>query len=226
MNRRILESLGVAVAVAGVIVLLRMAPVSGQDQQSGEESRAAAPSGPAPTTPWGEPDLQGIWTREDEVPLQRPPAFADQEFFTDEQRAELDQKRVDLISRDADPERRKQAGIVDVGGAYNAAVYISHLRLGKRTSLIVDPPNGRMPELTQEEQQRRKQFREFQLALLQYTDVCKLKMQACVGGEYVPPSGDVWEHHTPVLSEGRAGRPWHRRRHHQPVRRSRGSWPQ
>ena len=205
MNRRILESLGVAVAVAGVIVLLRMAPVSGQDQQSGEESRAAAPSGPAPTTPWGEPDLQGIWTREDEVPLQRPPAFADQEFFTDEQRAELDQKRVDLISRDADPERRKQAGIVDVGGAYNAAVYISHLRLGKRTSLIVDPPNGRMPELTQEEQQRRKQFREFQLALLQYTDVCKLKMQACEGGEYVPPSGDVWNITPPFYLRGAQG---------------------
>ena len=90
------------------------------------------------------------------------------------------------MSREADPERRKQAGIVDVGGAYNAKVYTSHLRTGARTSMIVDPPDGRLPALTAAEQGRRKAFREFQLMLLQPSEVCKLKMQACEGGTYKP----------------------------------------
>ena len=41
-------------------------------------------------TPWGEPDLQGIWTDEFDTPLQRPAKYATQEFFTPAQRAELD----------------------------------------------------------------------------------------------------------------------------------------
>jgi hypothetical protein len=139
------------------------------------------------------------------VPLQRPASFANQEFFTDEQRAQLDKERIESVSRDHDPERRKQAGIVDVGGAYNAAVYTSHLRLGKRTSLVVDPPNGQIPPLTAEEQARRKKFREFQLALLQYTEVCKLKMQACTGGTYKEPSGDVWNIKAPYYLRGGQG---------------------
>jgi hypothetical protein len=203
MSRRILESLAVAIAVVSLIGLLRIAPAAGPAQTASGE--AAAPSGPAPTTPWGEPDLQGIWTRDSEVPLNRPSRFANQEFFTDEQRAELDKQRIEAVSRDHDPERRKQAGIVDVGGAYNAAIYTSHLRLGKRTSLIVDPPNGQIPPLTPEEQARRKQFRAFQLALLQYTEVCKLNMQACTGGKHVEPKGDVWNIKPPFYLRGAQG---------------------
>ena len=45
-------------------------------------------------TPWGEPDLQGIWTDETNTPLQRAPRFANQEFFTEEQRAELDKAAI------------------------------------------------------------------------------------------------------------------------------------
>jgi hypothetical protein len=43
-------------------------------------------------TPWGEPDLQGIWTDETDTPLQRSPKYASQEFFTEAQRAELDRE--------------------------------------------------------------------------------------------------------------------------------------
>lgn len=204
MSRRILRSLGVAVAVASMIGLLRLAPMTSQAQTSSGAAGTAA-SGPAPTTTWGEPDLQGIWTRDSEVPLQRPASFANQEFFTEEQRADLDKKRIEAVSRDHDPDRRKQAGIVDVGGAYNAAVFTSHLRLGRRTSMVVDPPNGQLPPLTPEEQARRKQFRAFQLALLQYTDVCKLKMQACLGGKHVPPSGTLPDVKAPFYLSGAQG---------------------
>jgi hypothetical protein len=49
-------------------------------------AQAPAASVSALKTPWGEPDLQGIWTEETDTPLQRPPKYADQEFFTPEQR--------------------------------------------------------------------------------------------------------------------------------------------
>ena len=63
---------------------------------------AQAQLSPAPslTTPWGDPDLQGIWTDQTDTPLQRPARFADQEFFTDAQRAELDQQRSAMRGRD------------------------------------------------------------------------------------------------------------------------------
>src|SRR5947208_270226 len=56
-------------------------------------------------TPWGEPDLQGIWTDETDTPLQRSPKFANQEFFTAGQREQLDQERSALLRRDKRVER-------------------------------------------------------------------------------------------------------------------------
>ena len=49
------------------------------------------------TTPWGEPDLQGIWTDETDTPLQRSAKYATQEFFTAAQRTELDAARAALL---------------------------------------------------------------------------------------------------------------------------------
>ena len=101
-------------------------------------------------TPWGEPDLQGIWTDTTATPLERPAQFAGQEFFTDEERAELDEQRAALRRFDS----RSEAGTpLDVAGAYNA-VYQSVKKTGRRTSLIVDPPDGRVPPLTAAGRQR------------------------------------------------------------------------
>ena len=100
-------------------------------------------------TPWGDPDLQGIWTDETSTPLQRAPRYADQEFFTEEQRAELDKARSELQGRDKRVERGTE---LDVAGAYNAE-FVSVKRTGARTSMIVDPPNGRMPPRTPEAEQ-------------------------------------------------------------------------
>ena len=70
MTRRMLELVGVAAAVLAVALLLQLAPVpvAGQAQDAPEPSEAA----PAEPTAWGEPDLQGIWTSDYEIPLQRP----------------------------------------------------------------------------------------------------------------------------------------------------------
>src|SRR5258707_8507926 len=71
---------------------------------------------PSLKTPWGEPDLQGIWTVEYDTPLQRSPRFANQEFFTEAQRAEFDRARSQLRGRD---ERDQRGSEADVAGAYN-----------------------------------------------------------------------------------------------------------
>jgi hypothetical protein len=66
-------------------------------------------------TPWGEADLQGIWMEKTDTPLQRPAKYADQEFFTEMQRAELDQVRAALAGKDKRAERGTD---LDVGGSY------------------------------------------------------------------------------------------------------------
>jgi hypothetical protein len=108
-------------------------------------AQAPPASGPTPAalkTPWGEPDLQGIWTDETDTPFQRSPKFANQEFFTEAQRAELDQLRSASLGREKRFERGTEA---DVAGAYND-VFTPKKRTGVRTSRIVDPPNGRLWE--------------------------------------------------------------------------------
>jgi hypothetical protein len=137
---------------------------------------------PSLKTSWGEPDLQGIWTDESDTPLQRSPKFANQETFTEAQRVELDRDRSALMRRDKRVERGTE---LDVAGAYNA-VFTSQKRTGVRTSLIVDPPNGRIPTMTPEAQKLAAADRDYRLALLQSTDTCKNKSVACAGGKYDP----------------------------------------
>ncbi|HSV24601.1 MAG TPA: hypothetical protein VLJ17_16425, partial [Xanthobacteraceae bacterium] len=83
-------------------------------------------------------------------------------------------------------DRRAERGTeFDVAGSYND-VFKSHRRTGTRTSMIVDPPNGRIPPLTPEAQKINAIEREFRLALLQATETCKIKYATCDGGKYDP----------------------------------------
>jgi hypothetical protein len=142
----------------------------------------AAVQATALRTPWGEPDLQGIWTDETDTPLQRPAKYANQQFFTEAQRAELDAARSAVLGRDARAERATED---DVASGYTSAFW-SWKRVGTRTSLITDPANGRMPSLSPEAQKIAAVEREFRLALLQGTDTCRNKSVGCSGGTYDP----------------------------------------
>jgi hypothetical protein len=146
------------------------------------QAQAPAVTEHALTTPWGEPDLQGIWTDETDTPLQRSAKYATQEFFTASQRAELDATRAALFDEDRRLERGTER---DVAGAYNS-VFLSVKHIGARTSKIVDPPDGRIPALTLEAQKIAAADREFHLVLLQSTETCKNKSPACAGGKYDP----------------------------------------
>ena len=100
-------------------------------------------------TPWGDPDLEGIWTNATLTPLQRPPELAGKEFFTPEEAAQFRRTRIEQANAD----RPLPPGQV---GAYNDAFFergTSLVRSG-RTSLIVDPPDGRIPALTPEAERK------------------------------------------------------------------------
>jgi hypothetical protein len=133
-------------------------------------------------TSWGDPDLQGIWTLETDTPLQRPARFKDKPTLTDAERAELDKQRAALLGRDRRVERGTE---LDVAGAYSQ-VFNTVKRTGSRTSLIVDPPDGRIPPQTPEAQARAAADRAFRLSLLQATKTCKDQMAGCRGGKYDP----------------------------------------
>jgi len=145
-------------------------------------AQAPAPSIPALKTPWGDPDLQGIWTDETDTPFQRSPKFANQEFFTDAQREDFDVQRSTLRGRDTRAERGSE---IDVAGAYNA-VWGGRKRTGRRTSMIGDPPDGRMPPLTAAAEKIAAADRDFRLTLMRATQTCKLQLPGCAGGKYDP----------------------------------------
>ena len=145
---------------------------------------ATGQSATSTTTPWGDPDLQGIWTDTYDTPLQRPARFAGREFLTEEEVAALDKERSAILRRD---HREPQGSERDVSGAYNA-VFESVKPTSRRTSLVIEPDDGRIPGYTSEARMRLESYREYQLALMQATETCKKQEPSCRGGKYGPPS--------------------------------------
>ena len=180
MRSRVLRLMGGTVMCA--VASLTLVVAAGQSQTD------PAKGGPAPKTAWGDPDLQGIWNDDYATPLQRNAKYAGREFFTEAERAELNRQSASILRREyRDRDAQGKGTEQDVAGAYNT-VFESHKPAGRRTSLVVDPADGRIPALTPEAQKRAADFRAFQLALLQATDSCKNKGNSCRGGSYWPAS--------------------------------------
>ena len=171
MNRQRFESLGGVTVLATIAIVLQMTavPVEGQSREK---------------TEWGHPNLEGIWLDVYDTPFQRAPELGDRALATAEERAERDLARMGSSGRNRRVERGSQQ---DVAGAYNA-VYTSAKPAGPRTSLVVDPPNGRIPAATNEAAEGVKVRREWGLMLLRNTETCQYEARACNGGEYGPPS--------------------------------------
>ena len=111
-----------------------------------------------PRTPWGHPDLQGIYDGASITPQQRPEKFADREFLTEEEVAALEKAAIENPGRNARAERGTHA---DVEGAYNDVFTHRRQNYGRtrRTGLIIDPPDGKMPALTPDGEARQKAMR-------------------------------------------------------------------
>ena len=103
----------------------------------------------APRLPWGDPDLEGIWTNATLTTLQRAPELGTKAFFTPEEAAAWEKQRIQATNAD----RPLRPGEV---GAYNDAFFERGTRgvKSRRTSLIIDPPDGRIPALTPEAQRK------------------------------------------------------------------------
>ena len=130
-------------AVALHFAIFVAVPLKAQDQsakhlRSDEGTDGADASWTVPRTAWGVPDLRGTWSYASLTPLERPTQFADQEQFSPEQAASRNEA--------AHAERPHIRGNI---GSYNAHWFDKgRVDPSRRTSLIVDPPNGRLPPLT------------------------------------------------------------------------------
>jgi len=138
------------------------------------QQRAAA-AAKGPRTAWGAPDLQGVWNTNTQVPLERAREYGTRAMMTEAEHAKA---LADLQARNQRPGRdsREIAGKSgvgtekDVARAYNEFWFGDKpTRLSYRTSMIVDPPDGRMPAYTPEAARRIADKRDFLAALLQGT---------------------------------------------------------
>jgi hypothetical protein len=126
--------------VVGIVVLAAI-PIAGQQPSTYK----------APRTPDGQPDLQGFWTNSTYTPLERPDGVT-KEFYTPEELAQVEQRAAARESEQTEP-----GTVADVHYDFSQfALDNSQATLARslRTSLIVDPPTGKMPPVTAEGRKR------------------------------------------------------------------------
>jgi hypothetical protein len=162
VRRRLLATIGTA-AVVIAVALLALVPTAGQTPN------AAANNWKPSTTPWGDPDLQGMWDTRTFTPMERPAVFGSREFMTEEEAASRDRQGLarvqsgdedeqgnDLIEQDAkryasaDRPDQGQPGYRIAGAEYNAfwSADPTQPKVSLRTSQVIDPPDGKVPPLT------------------------------------------------------------------------------
>jgi hypothetical protein len=151
MNHRFLVSL-TALTVLVMIPMLASLPVAGQAPPTA--ARTAGTAGKAytpPRTPDGQPDLQGFWTNSTYTPLERPDNVT-REFYTPEEAAQAEK-----LAMARESEQTKPGTVADVHydfSQFGLDRSQSTLARNLRTSLIVDPPDGKLPPLTAQGKQR------------------------------------------------------------------------
>jgi len=122
------------------VILSAAAPTGAQPAALAVSAAAQTNAGADFRTSWGDPDLQGIWTTETVTPFERPVEFAGREFLTAEEAAEFEVRVVEGRSTEGPLAPNNP-------GTYNDFWFDRGTRVvqDRRTSLIVDPPNGRLP---------------------------------------------------------------------------------
>ena len=137
---------GRAMAAAAVIASIATAVIAGQTA--------------APKTPWGDPDLQGTWSSEAElsVPFERPREYGERQRLTDAefaQRLAQTDRQLQSDNSDFDLETADRSNAGAVGSATSPPPHwLERGKASRRTSLVIDPPDGRIPALTADAQRR------------------------------------------------------------------------
>ena len=123
-------------SAVGIVVFAAVSTVSAQN---------AKPAKPhVPRTADGHPDLQGIWDFAQLTPFERPGEFADKDAISDDEAAEFANRRIETTNKD----KRDGGAAADVERAYNDFWWDFGTRIAKQRSLVVDPPDGRVPPVT------------------------------------------------------------------------------
>ena len=154
MSHRPLNRKSLGLVLFLVVTVSLLAPVAN-----------AQTDGPSPRTGWGDPDLQGVWNNSTLTPFQRPESLGDKDFLTEEEAAGIAQAEADrnatLALRpssrtEADPTGNVDRGVDGAPGSYNNFWMERGTSVvpTKRTSVIVNPPNGRLPAVTPQTQER------------------------------------------------------------------------
>ena len=147
MKPSVISALALVIVVAAV--WSAPAPLAGQ-------ASARAPS--SLRTAWGDPDISGLFTTDDElgVPFERPPQFGDRQFVTAEEFAQRQTQAERLEEADREqvvvPRQNAQGG--PAGGTGPPAHWIERGRPSRRTSLVIDPPDGQIPFLNEDARRR------------------------------------------------------------------------
>ncbi len=146
MTHRVLAST-VVVGIFAAVVLLALVPVASEAQTAAVNAAAPAKPWTAPRTPDGQPDLQGFWTNTTYTPLERPKNVT-KEFFSKEEALEIANQAAEVEGEQTEP-----GTILDVH--YDFTQFgldrsQGGFALNLRTSMIVDPPDGRIPSMTAE----------------------------------------------------------------------------
>lgn len=140
------------VTLSGIVVLVVAGSVAGQAQApapSAKKAAAAVKKAKLPRTVDGQPDLQGVWNYATVTPLERPDALRGKDVFSEDEAEEYARQEADKADHDKNPP-------ADIVGNYNEFWYDADKKVvgTRRTSLIVDPPDGRLPPQTEQAKQR------------------------------------------------------------------------
>jgi hypothetical protein len=138
-----------ALAVSGAALLLlpiTIMPIKGAEPAAKDAAKAAK-SWTLPRTPDGQPDFRGYWTNATYIPLERPKDLAGKEFFTEEEAAAYEEKKSQQEHSQAADDVHYD-NVIWQGDKYGKSA------VGRRTSIVFDPPDGRLPPLSPQGQQR------------------------------------------------------------------------
>jgi hypothetical protein len=157
MRHRIVRLIG-ALTLASLALVITSAQAPAPQSSSSSASKWTAPR-----TPDGRPDLQGTWDFRTITPLERPREFADKPVLTAAEATQYERRTNDARNADTNRDKSTSRGVIngtettaDVALAYNDFWWDRGTKVvgSRRTSLVVDPPDGRIPSLTPEAQKR------------------------------------------------------------------------
>jgi hypothetical protein len=150
-------------AIPAAAVFVAALPAFGQATSAavkpaatGDQATKGAKPYTPPKTPWGDPDLQGQWPADSQIPMQRPTTAAEKASLSPEELAKREEQFRKQAEQDSEEFVPSKGGTTTINPP---GYWVEHAKPNAQASLVVDPPDGRIPALTPEGQARLKNMR-------------------------------------------------------------------